>query len=245
MSALDATNPLRGRVAVITGAASGMGAAVARTLKGAGAQLVVCDRNSEKLSAAFEGEREAELVIGDVTEAPVAAVLLETALRRFGRCDIVFNNAGTCEVGSIETIDIDRVCAMVRVNVEAAFRVAYTFVRHFAKTGSGHLISTSSALGTKVRSTAGAYAGTKHAIESLSEALRMELARTAVKISCIEPGLVATGLHDTWSVHPREVLNIVEPLEPQDIARLVLFIITQPDRMVIPRLMVLPKEQEI
>ncbi len=241
----DAAKPPRGRVAVVTGAASGMGAAVARPLMDAGARLVVCDRSAEKLSALFGREAEAESAIGDITEARVASALLDTALRRFGRCDIVFNDAGTCEVGSIEAIDIDRVRAMVRVNVEAAFRVAYTFVQHFARTGSGRLISTSSAPGTKVRPTAGAYAGAKHAIEALSEALRVELARTAVKISCIEPGLVVTNLHDSWSVHPREVLDIREPLEAQDIARFVLWIVTQPERMFVSRLMGLPKEQEI
>ncbi len=83
-------------------------------------------------------------------------------------------------MGPIESIDIERVCAMVRVNVEAAFRVAYTFLRHFRQQGSGHLINISSVMGTKVRPTAGAYAGTKHAIEALSEALRMEVAGSGV-----------------------------------------------------------------
>lgn len=237
--------PLDGRVAVVTGGASGMGVAVARIFLRAGARVVAADRNAAGLAAAFEGEKDVVSVAGDITADGVAANLLDTALRHFGRCDIVFNNAGTCEVGPLATIDIERVCAMVRVNVEAAFRVAYTFTRHFAKVGAGHLVSTSSVLGTKVRPTAGAYAGTKHAIEALSEGLRLELAHTAVKISCIEPGLVATPLHDGWAVHPREVLNISEPLNAEDIAKFVLWIVTQPDRLFIPRLMILPNDQEI
>lgn len=80
------------------------------------------------------------------------------------------NNAGTLEIGPIDTIDIDKVCTMVRVNVEAAYRVAYTFVRHFARQGHGHLLNMSSVPGTKLRPTAGAYAGTEHAVEALSEA---------------------------------------------------------------------------
>lgn len=241
----EVSTSLRDRVAVITGAASGMGAAVAQTFLQAGARLVVTDRSGDGLSKLFDGNSATAMVVGDLTDAKTPSTLLDTALKQFGRCDIVFNNAGACEVGTIGDIDVDRVCAMVRINVEAAFRVAYTFVRHFAKQNTGHLVSTSSVLGTKVRPTAGAYAGTKYAVEALSEALRLELARTGVRISCIEPGLVATPLHDRWAVHPRDVLKITEPLEATDIARMVLWIVTQPERMFIPRLMVLPKEQEI
>ncbi len=241
----EVSTSLRDRVAVITGAASGMGAAVAQTFLQAGARLVVTDRSGDGLSKLFGGNPATAMVVGDLTDAKTPSTLLDTALKQFGRCDIVFNNAGACEVGTIGDIDVDRVCAMVRINVEAAFRVAYTFVRHFAKQNTGHLVSTSSVLGTKVRPTAGAYAGTKYAVEALSEALRLELARTGVRISCIEPGLVATPLHDRWAVHPRDVLKITEPLEATDIARMVLWIVTQPERMFIPRLMVLPKEQEI
>ena len=122
--------------------------------------------------------------------------LITRAYQAFGQCDVVVNNAGIIEVGTIENIDIDRVCEMMRVNVEAAVRVAYTAVRRFKSQHSGCLINISSVLGTKVRATAGAYAASKHAIEALSGALRLELARTHVRVVCIDPGLVRTHLHD-------------------------------------------------
>lgn len=118
-------------------------------------------------------------------------------------------------------------------------------MQHFVERNEGHLINVSSVLGTKVRPTAGAYAGTKHAIEALSEALRMEVAATPVRVSCIEPGLVATQLHRDWGVHPTESMGISEPLQPEDVARCVAFMLTQPAHVRIPRMMVLPAEHEV
>lgn len=235
---------LTGQVAVITGATSGIGLAVARELRTHGVQLVLTGRAGEKLKA-LKDELGAEIVIGDILAPELPRQLLETALGVFGRCDIVLNNAGTIEVGSVQAIDIEKVCTMVRVNVEAAFRVAYTFVRHFQAQGSGHLINISSVMGTKVRSTAGAYAGTKYAIEALSEALRMELAGSEVQVTCIEPGLVMTELHRDWPVHPTEGMGIQHPLQPDDVARCVTFVLTQPSHVRIPRLMVLPSDHVI
>lgn len=98
--------------------------------------------------------------------------------------------------------------------------MAYVFARHFAREDCGDLVNISSVLGKKVRPTAGAYAGTKFAIEALSEALRMELSHRNVSVSCTQPGLVMTGLHDRWDTHPREALGIADPLRPDDIARM-------------------------
>ncbi|MGA3371349.1 MAG: SDR family oxidoreductase [Terracidiphilus sp.] len=234
------------KVAVITGAAGGIGAAVTRALSGAGYRLVLNGRSAEKLKAlASQLKSPFVIVAGDLQDATIPQSLLSAALDAFGRCDLCFNNGGILEVGSIESIDIERVCEMVRVNVEGAFRVAYVFLKHFVQQKSGHLINTSSVLGTKVRPTAGAYAATKHAIEALSEALRIELSKTDVQVSCIQPGLVRTGLHDRWVVPPAEAMGIAEPLTPADIARMVLFILEQPAHVRIPQLMILPKGHEI
>jgi len=232
------------RVAVVTGATSGIGLAVARELRQLGMRLVLTGRSAERLSRTC-AELGAEMVVADIADPTVPELLLRTALERFQRCDVVINNAGTIEVGPIASIDIDKVCAMVRVNVEAAYRVAYTFIRHFAKENHGHVINMSSVMGTKVRPTAGAYAGTKFAIEALSEALRIEVAGTGVSVTCIEPGIVATELHRDWPVHPTVGMNIPHPLLPEDVARCVSFVLAQPPHVRIPRLMILPGEHQI
>ena len=236
---------LKDKVAIITGASSGIGRAVARNLNEAGVKFILTGRREDHL-AELKGELEHVAVLtGDISQVGMPQNLLKNALDVFGRCDIVFNNAGIIEAGSIDEINIEDVCYMVRVNVEAAFRMAYVAVKHFKSTGSGYLINTSSVLGTKVRPTAGAYAGTKFAIEALTEALRLELAKTNIGVSCVEPGLVQTDLHREWPVPPAQSLNIPRPLQPEDIARVVRFILEQPDHVRLPRILAVPSDQEL
>ena len=236
---------LNGRVALVTGATSGIGRASAEALAAAGAKLVVTGRRAEMLEELAARLPDGRAIVGDITDPELPDRLVGAALEAHGRLDLCVNNAGVIAMGTIEEIDIDAVCGMVRVNVEAAMRMAYTAVKHFRGAGSGHLINMSSVLGTKVRAGIGAYAGTKHAIEAMSEALRLELMGTGIKISCVEPGLVMTELHREFPVHPKDFLGIARPLVPEDVARAVVFVATQPDHAVVPRVMVLPHDQEI
>ncbi len=236
---------LKDKVAVITGASSGIGRAVAHNLNETGVKLILAGRREARLAELKGKLAQAAILPGDLTEDEMPQNLLNMALDTFGRCDIVFNNAGVITVGGIDEIDIEDICFMVRVNVEAAFRMAYVAVKHFKSTGSGFLLNTSSILGTKVRPTAGAYAGTKFAIEALTDALRIELARTRIGVACIEPGLVQTELHRQWPVPPAQSLNIPKPLQPEDIARVVRFILEQPDHVRLPRILAVPADQDI
>jgi NADP-dependent 3-hydroxy acid dehydrogenase YdfG len=239
-------NYIAGKVAVITGATGGIGTAIAKSLSKAGYALVLNAPSNEKLNfLATQLEGPCVVVAGNLRVESIPQTLLAAAIQNFGRCDVCFNNSGLVEAGTIETIDIERICNMVRVNVEGAFRTAYTFLQYFVQQGYGHLVNTSSVLGKKVRPTVGAYAATKYAIEALSEALRLELSKSDVHISCIEPGLVRTGLHDRWEVPPGELLGIPEPQEPDDIARQVLFILEQSAPMPIPQMMLMPQSRAV
>jgi len=236
---------LEEKVAIITGASSGIGRAVAHNLNETGVKLILAGRRENRLVELKDELKHAVILPGDISQDGMPQSLLDMALDTFGRCDIVFNNAGIITVGSIDEIDIDDIGYMVRVNVEAAFRMAYVAVKHFKSIGSGFLLNTSSVLGTKVRPTAGAYAGTKFAIEALTEALRLELAKTNIGVACVEPGLVQTELHREWPVPPAQSLNIQRPLQPEDIARVVRFILEQPDHVRLPRILVVPADQEL
>lgn len=236
---------LQGKVAIVTGASSGIGAAVAENLNEAGMRLVITARREDRLRELGGNLENSVAIAGDITDPELPNRLLDTALSSFGTCDVAINNAGVLRIGTVEEIDIDTICEMVRINVEAAYRLAYTALKHFRKAGWGHLVNTSSILGTKVRPTTGAYAGTKYAIEALSEALRMELAGTDIAVSCIQPGLVLTELHKDWEVHPTEMFDIPHPLLPEDIARGIRFILEQPSHVRIPKMLMLPGEHSI
>ncbi|MHC4518670.1 MAG: SDR family oxidoreductase [Planctomycetota bacterium] len=235
---------LAGKVAVITGASSGIGEGTARELANAGMKLVLTSRRQHLLEElAAQLDTEVVTIAGDITDEALPQKLIDTAVERFGSCDVVFNNAGVMIVGKAQDIDIDAMCRMVRINVEAVYRLAIIAMRHLIQQGSGYLINTSSILGTKVRETTGAYAGTKYAVEALTEDLRMQAVGTGVRVCALEPGLVETHLQDHFPVHPRDALNIKDLVRPADIGRAIRFMLEQPDHVAIPRILVMPADQ--
>jgi len=230
-----------GELCIVTGASSGIGFAIARALLSDGYRVVATARRQAELRK-LAG---ADCLAGDLTDPAFLDALETHVFSTYGTCSLLFNCAGTIEAGTIEELDIDRMAAMLRLNVEATFRLTYKILKRFRQQGFGHVITISSVLGTKVRPTAGAYAATKFAMEALSEALRMELAGSDIRISYIEPGLVMTHLHDHWKVHPREGMGIPEPLSVDDIVETVRFILKQPSHVRVPKVMVLPKDHVI
>lgn len=236
---------LEGQAALITGATSGIGFRAACALSRRGVKLVLSGRRAEELERHCGLLPDAVFLARDIAEPETPAALIELTLERHGRLDMVINNAGLIHTGPIETIDVEQVCLMARVNVEAAFRMAYTAVKHFRSVGRGHLVNTSSVLGFKVRPNAGAYAGTKYAVEALSEALRLELAGSPIKVTCVEPGLVITDLHRDHDSRPEVVQAVPEPLMPEEVAEMIVYALEQPDHIATPRLMILPQSQSI
>lgn len=195
------------KICLITGASSGIGFAIAKALHNDNYKVIATARRLEQLKKL--GLESQNLFAGDLNSPNFQDNLVERIIQKFGRCDYLFNCAGTIQVGTIEDINI------------------------------------SSVLGTKIRPTAGGYAATKFAIEALSEALRMELTGTDIQVSCIQPGLVMTELHKDWETHPKESMEIHEPLLVDNIVDTVKFIIKQPKHVRIPKLMILPKHHNI
>lgn len=143
-------------------------------------------------------------------------------------------------VGSIEETDIDKVCAMARINFEAVVRFAYTFLKPFKAQGSGFVVNTSSVAGTMVPPLGGVYAGSKHAVEAFTEALWGELSGSGVGVAVIEPGTVATGLYKDWDKSKTDWVHSQGALGAEDIAACVRFILTQPDHVRVVRMLALP-----
>ena len=145
-------------------------------------------------------------------------------------------------IGSIEEADLEALCSMVRLNFESVVRMCYVALRYMKPKGSGSLINTSSLAGLKTFPHLGVYNGTKFAVEALTDALRMELAGSGVKVAVVEPGRTSTHLFDHWAAKQK-----FDPaqgmLEPEDVARCVRFILEQPKEVLIPRLLVVPARQ--
>ncbi len=236
---------LQGKVALITGASSGIGKAIARNLDAAGMKLVLTARSQDKLEQLASTLTQAEIFAGEITSPEIPQQLVDFALDKFGQLDVLLNNAGVMTVGAIEEVDIEAICQMVRLNVESVYRMAYTVLRHFKKAGSGFLINTSSIAGLKTAPRYGAYDGTKFAVEAFTDALRMELAGTGIKVAAIAPGTVDTGLYDSWSKDDKDYITSGGALQPEDIARCVRFILEQPDHVLIPRLLAVPTNQPV
>lgn len=236
---------LENQVAIITGVSSGIGKAIAYELDAAGMKLVLTARSENKLEQLASNLQQATIVAGEITAPEMPQKLVHTAVNTFGQLDIVLNNAGVMTVGAIEEVDLDAICQMVRLNVESVYRMAYTVLRHFKQSGKGFLINTSSVAGLKTVPQYGAYNGTKFAVEAFTDALRMELAGTGIKIAAIAPGTVDTGLYDNWQQEDKEYIASGGILQPEDIARTVRFILEQPDGVLIPRVLIVPTNQPV
>jgi len=248
---LDGSNPIKItileksnlKICLITGASSGIGLALAKALAADQHRLILTARREDRLRI-LQSEN-VDIIPGDLTSAEFVDSLDEYVYQKYGHCDYLFNSAGVITKGSVQETDIDKMTSMLRLNIESTFRLTYHFLKRFVNQGSGHVINISSVAGTRVRPTIGAYAATKFAMEALSEALRLELSDTNIKISCIAPGLVLTELHDDWEVHPVDLLDIREPLSPEDIVETARFIMNQPDHVRIPRVLILPRGQKL
>lgn len=236
---------LKDKVAIITGASSGIGEAVAKDLDEAGMKLVITARSQDKLEKLAFNLRNTIVVPGEITDPELPQKLLDAALNNFGQLDVVFSNAGVMQVGSIEEVDIEKICQMVRINVESVYRLAYVVLQHFKKVGSGFLIHTSSIAGQKTVAKIGPYSGTKFAVEAFTDALRLELAGTDIGVACIAPGTVDTKLYNNWDSQMKNFVFSGGALQPQDIARCVRFILDQPPYMRIPKLLAVPAAEPV
>jgi serine 3-dehydrogenase (NADP+) len=230
---------IEGKVAVVTGASSGIGAAVVRMLSGAGASLVITARRRERLELlAADLPRHTAILEADISAPDTPSRLLSLALEQFGRADVLVNNAGFIAAGSIETIDLDAVAQMTRVNFDAVVRTSYLFARTFKAQGSGAIINVSSIAAYLISRRLGVYGALKHALEAFTASLRIELAGTGVKVGTVAPGSTRTEIFER--VPPAAAAALAEgtPLEAADVADAVRFMLEQSERANIARLAV-------
>lgn len=224
-------------VFLITGASTGIGAATARHASQAGYRVVLAARSAEKLEAIAQdlgGAGRALVVPTDVTEWESQQQLVEKALEAFGQIDVVFANAGFGAPRGFTASTPEHWKAMVLTNVYgAALTIRATIDR--LKETQGHLLLTSSVAGRRALS-GSLYSATKFAVTAMGEAARLELNGTGVRVTLIEPGMVDTPFFDDKpSGHP---------LEADDIARGVLYAVSQPPHVDVNEVLIRPTAQD-
>jgi len=224
------------KVFLITGASTGIGAATARHAAQAGYRLVLAARSLEKLEALADelgGEERALAVRCDVTEWDDQEALVATTLERFGRLDVAFANAGFGAARGFLEDAPEHWRAMVLTNVlGAAYTVRATLPA--LKETKGHILLTGSVAGRRAIS-GSLYSSTKWAISGMGESLRQDVNGTGIRVTLVEPGQVNTPFFD----NPSE-----GRLEPDDIARAVMFAVAQPPHVDVNEILIRPTAQE-
>jgi NADP-dependent 3-hydroxy acid dehydrogenase YdfG len=242
---------LDGKVAVVTGASSGIGEATAEALAAEGATVVAAARREDRLSELVErlegnGSR-AMAVQCDVTDEEQAHYLIRRTEEEFGRVDILVNNAGVMLLSKIEKGLSGEWRTRFEVNVLGLLYVSDAAVAIMKRQGSGHVVNISSVAGRRVRPTIGVYSGTKFAVNAISEALRQEVIEDNIRVTVIEPGAVATELPDhITDEEARESLGgllELDILQPEDIANAVDYAVTQPERVSVNEILIRPTQQ--
>src|SRR5215210_7441675 len=223
-------------VLVITGASTGIGAATARRAVEFGHRVVLAARSEDKLRELAEelgGDEQALAVRCDVTSWDDQQALVQTALDRLGRMDAVFANAGLGAKRGFLEESVEHWKSMVDTNVLGVALSIRASLDHFREQNRGHFALTSSVAGRRALP-GSLYAATKHAVGAIGEGLRQELAETDIKMTLIEPGMVDTPFFDD---PPSGAL------EPDDIARAVMFALTQPPHVDVNEILIRPIHQ--
>jgi NADP-dependent 3-hydroxy acid dehydrogenase YdfG len=245
---------LDGKVAVVTGASSGIGEATAEALAAEGATVVVAARREERLTDLTKRiEESGGKVLAatcDVTDEAQAHGLIRRAEDEFGRVDILVNNAGVMLLSTVGKGLSEEWRRMFDVNVLGLLYATDAAIETMKRQGGGHLVNVSSVAGRKVtRDSSGVYAGSKFAVGAISEGLRQELLEENIRVTIVEPGAVATELTDhITDEDAREslggLLNL-EILQAEDIANAIVYAVTQPERVSVNEILIRPTQQPV
>ncbi|WP_438303854.1 SDR family oxidoreductase [Streptomyces sp. HUAS TT11] len=254
--AKSSTKPLDGRVAVITGASSGIGEASAEHLASLGATVAVLARRAERLDELVtrigKNGGNAVAIAVDVTDAAAVQAAADRVAAELGGADLLFNNAGVMLPAPVEELRVDQWQHQIDLNISGLMNVIGAFtpqlVRAAGERGVADLINTSSSAAQNLCPTFAVYAGTKAFVSHLSKHLRVELGPKSVRVSAIEPGIVGTELQDhvtdagakVWLEGSKET---VDWLRPDDIAQTVGFIASLPLRVNLPQVFIMPTAQ--
>ncbi len=244
---------LQGKVALVTGASSGIGAVTALKLSKNGARVGLAARRADRLAALVdEIERDGGQAVAlemDVVDSAAVASGVAKLAETFGSIDILFNNAGLMPLSDIDALKTDEWHRMVDVNIKGVLNTTAAVLPHMIGQKSGHIVNTSSIAGRKVFGGLTVYCATKHAITALSDGMRIELGKKHnIRVTCVQPGAVETELYDQISdpaarQQMEDLKTQMEFLKAEDIAETVLFAVRSPKHVDIAEVFVMPTQQ--
>ena len=244
---------INGKVVVITGASSGLGEATARLLSADGATVVLGARRIDRLKSLADELTakggKALAVATDVTHCDQVKKLVDAAVQKYGRIDVMINNAGLMPHSPLERLKIDDWNRTIDVNIKGVLYGIAAALPYMKQQKAGHIINVSSVAGHKVTPNGAVYCATKHAVRALSEGLRTEVKPYNIRTTIISPGAVATELPD--SITEPDVAERMHKfykdvaIPAESFARAVVFAISQPEDVDVNEILFRPTRQEL
>lgn len=243
---------MQGKVALVTGASSGIGEATAYALAAQGARVSASARRADRLHAVVQRIQEsggqAISITADIAEEAQANDIVNNAVQHWGRLDILVNNAGVMLLGKIANAHTEDWRRMININVLGLMYTTRAALTVMQRQKSGHIVNISSVAGRTVQVGSGAYNVTKWGVGAFSEALRQEVLADNIRVTVIEPGVVATELQsnitDPEARHEiEEWIRSMTPLQSKDIANAIAYAVTQPQYVDINEILIRPSQQ--
>ena len=228
---------MKDKVAVVTGASSGIGRATALLFANSGCEVVALGRNETELHS-LRGEirksgGSVKLHLGDLTEVSQVGRLVSETVEAFGRIDVLINAAGIIKTGNIETTTLDDWDRMMNINLRSAFYLMQKCVPHLAAT-KGNVVNVSSVTGTRAFPNVLAYCVSKAATDQLTRCSALELAPQGIRVNAVNPGVVVTNLHKRGGMsdsdyekfldHAKATHPLGRPGTPEELADLIYFL---------------------
>jgi 3-oxoacyl-[acyl-carrier protein] reductase len=194
---------LNGRVAIVTGAASGIGRASAQIFAREGAQVLAVDLSGKALADAHEGQQRIATLEKSVAEADAAETIIGTAVKRFGKLDIIMNNAGVASNALAELMTIEDWDRTFAVNVRAPFLLCQRAIPHLKESGAGRIINVASVMAEGTNFGLSAYCASKAGVAGLTRTLALELGKFKITANYLLPGAIRTGMTSSlWDARP-------------------------------------------
>ena len=244
---------LRGRAALVTGASSGFGEAVALGLAKAGAKVALAARREDRLrdlaQRITDAGGQAQVIVADFTDEHQAQRAVRETEAAFGRLDILINNAGVMYLDPVATADLGRWRSMLELNVLGLIAATQAALPGMTARKDGHIVNIASTAGHVSNPLAAAYSATKFGVVGFSESLRKEVHKDNIRVTVISPGMAATELRDHIAVEAvqsavNNAASAMRQLTAEDVADAILYAVSRPPHVTINEILMRSTDQE-